>query len=475
MKKYIYLTTIIALSLFSCSEETLELNSPNDVTVSDLLTTTEGYEQLLIGAYDAYQKIPTNEYLLAEVRADNSTVGAQFGSLATYDNFTITVNDVEVFNYWSNNYKVVFQANLIIDNKDTFLALPGADNTILGEAYFLRALAHFNLVRIFRDIPYISQVINSDNFRDFPQLQESETYEKINADFQLAISLLAGADISNTRAHQGTATIFLAKSILSQPVPDYIRVQTLLSPLLDQGNAFGFTLTPDFDDIFARGDAGNENNEEIIFKVGYTQSSGNPVTSDSEIEDQIQSEGERWSFDMTANGQSNGANLATDDLKTLMTAALQPVRFPTTIVESTFFDSRTFNNKWIPDNGEGSGNDWIVLRYADVLLLYCEATIGDGQSTNNAAAIEAFNRVRTRAGLSTLDPATENLSRDVLLAERRMEFVFENQRFFDLIRFGVATQVLQAHSNAAGLFFSPNKIYIGTPQREIDNSDGFYN
>lgn len=472
MKKYIILLTTIVVGFTSCSEEILDLNSPNDVTVSDLLTTATGFEQLIVGAYDAYQKIPTNEYLLTEIRSDNATVGAEFGSLATYDNFAIVDNDLEVFNYWSNNYKVIFQTNLVIDNEEDFLALPGANETVLGEAYFLRALAHFNLVRIFRDIPYISKVINANNFRDFPQLDEAETYEKINADFETAIGYLVGADISQTRAHEGTAIVFLAKSLLSQPNPDYVRVQSLLLPLLEDNNEFGFTLTENFDDIFGRGIA--EDNEEIIFQIKYSISSGLPVTSDSETDDQVQTEAERWSFDMTENGQSNGANLATANLKTLMTEGLEPNRFSTTIREDTFFDSRTFNNKWVPDNGEGSSNDWIVLRYADVLLLYCEATIGDTQSTDNPTAIAAYNRIRTRAGKDTLAEGG-SLSRVELLTERRLEFVFENQRFFDLIRFGVAIETLEAHSQEEGLFFNQNDIYLAIPQREIDNSDGFFN
>lgn len=463
----------IAASFTACSDKILELNSPNDVTVSDLLTTTTGFEQLIVGAYDAYQKIPTNEYLLTEIRSDNATVAAQFGSLATYNNYTIVDNDLEVFNYWSNNYKVIYQTNLVIDNEETFLALPGANETVLGEAYFLRALAHFNLVRIFRDIPYISKVINANNFRDFSQLDEAKTYEKINADFEKAIGYLEGVEILKTRANQGTATIFLAKSLLSQPSPDYVRVQSLLLPLLEETNEYGFTLSEDYDGIFARG-VGNEDNEEIIFQVKYTASSGLPVTSDSEPDDQIQSEAERWSFDMTENGQSNGSNLATSGLKNLMTAGLEPVRFPTTIREETFFDSRTFNNKWFPDNGEGSSNDWIVLRYADVLLLYCEATIGDTQSTDNEVAIAAFNKIRGRAGKDLIADGA-SLSRIELLAERRMEFVFENQRLFDLIRFGVAIQTLEAHSQEEGLFFNQNDIYLAVPQREIDNSDGFFN
>lgn len=474
MKKNLIIVLVLIASFFSCSEESLTLNSPNDVTVEDLLTTASGFEQLLIGAYDAYQKLPDNEYLLTEVRTDNSRVNAEFGSLATFNDYSLTVNNVDVFNYWSNNYKVIFQANLIIDNQETYLSLSGNNPNVLGEAYFLRALCHFNLVRAYRDIPYVDRVVTLTDFNEIPQGAEADTYDKINADFETAISLLEGGDLYNIRANEGTAIIFLAKSILSQPSPDYVRVQSLLLPLIQDDNEFGFKLTNNYDDIFARGDNGDENNEEIIFKIPFTQSSGNPVTSDSDNDDQIQSEAETFSFNMSSLGKSNGSNLATLNLAALMTPTEQPVRFATTIEEETFYDSDIFNNKWVPDNFENSGNDWIVLRYADVLLLYCEAVIGDAQETDNATAIEAYNKIRTRAGLEAL-AAGASLTRTALLSERRMEFVFENQRLYDLIRFGVAVDVLQAHSDALDLFFQPTDIYLSIPQREIDNTNGFFN
>lgn len=473
MKRYIILLLISVTSFYSCSEESLTLASPNDVTLADLLQTTEGFQQLLIGGYDAYQKIPANEYLLTEVRSDNARVAAEFGSLVTFNDYTITPDNTEAFNYWSNNYKVIFQMNLILDNEANYLALPGASNTVLGEAYFLRALSHFNLVRLFRDVPYIDKVIDASSFTDFPQLDEAVTYEKINADFQRAIQLLEGSTFSNTRANTATATILLAKSLLSQPSPDYVQAQALLLPLASESNEFGFTLTDNYDDIFARGDAGDENNEEIIFKISY-QLGGTPILSSSDFDDQVESNAERWSYDMSQLGRSNGSNLATDDLELLMTPTEQPIRFGTTIEEETFLLDRTFNNKWVPDNGEGSSNDWIVLRYADVLLLYAEAAIGDLQDTDNELAIAAFNQVRVRAGLEPLADG-ESLSRTQLLAERRMEFVFENQRFYDLIRFGVAVDVLTAYSNEAGLFFQANDLYLVTPQKEVDNSNGFFN
>ena len=128
-----------------------------------------------------------------------------------------------------------------------------------------------------------------------------------------------------------------------------------------------------------------------------------------------------------------------------------------------------FNTKF-PTDGEIGDNDWIVLRYADVLLLYAEAILGDNASTTDARAIDAFNKVRERAGLE----AVANLTKPLLLAERRVEFVYENQRLYDLIRFDEVDNVLTEFSNQNSLFYTIEKKYLPFPQREIDNLPNFY-
>lgn len=465
---------VLATGLTSCSEESLTLSSPNEVTVESLLATADGTEQLLIGAYDGYQKIPQNEFLIAEVRSDNARFGsANESTVAAFNTFTLTDNNGEVFNYWSNNYKVIFQANLVIGNQSNYLGFAGSRNNVIGEAYFLRALSHFNLVRAFRDIPYVDRTVTLEDYQSILQGTESDTYDKIVSDFENAITFLEGADSSQIRATEGTAIIFLAKALLSQPSPDYVRAQSLLLPLISDGNEFGYTLTDNFDDIFARGDAGSESNEEIIFQIPFSLSSGG-VTSDSEADNQIEQDSETFSFNMSAGGSSGGANVGTDNLKALMTTALEPVRSSTSLDQINFTLDDTFTNKFVPDNFENSSNDWIVLRYADVLLLYAEAVIGDTAGTINQDAIDAYNKVRERAGVSLLTTGA-TLTRELLLSERRLEFVFENQRFYDLIRFGTAVEVLQTYSDAEGYFFNASNLYLVTPQREIDNTDGFFN
>ena len=116
-----------------------------------------------------------------------------------------------------------------------------------------------------------------------------------------------------------------------------------------------------------------------------------------------------------------------------------------------------------------------MLRYADVLLIYAEATIGTGTSTTDASALEAFNKVHTRAGLS---PVT-SLTKDQLLKERRVEFAFEGDYWFDIQRqgFDKAKQMLASQErgtyNGNGTInsmrvsiSSASQLYLPVPQAE---------
>ena len=101
--------------------------------------------------------------------------------------------------------------------------------------------------------------------------------------------------------------------------------------------------------------------------------------------------------------------------------------------------------------------------------MHVEAILAGGQQTSATAAINSFQRVRNRAGLTT--PVT-SITKEDLLAERRVELAFENHRFFDLVRFGAAQQVLSAFSDANGYSFNATDLLLPIPQREINLSNG---
>ena len=90
--------------------------------------------------------------------------------------------------------------------------------------------------------------------------------------------------------------------------------------------------------------------------------------------------------------------------------------------------------------------------------------------TTDTRAVNAFNQVRLRAGLEEV----VSLTKTQLLEERRMEFVFENQRLYDLIRFGEADNILGAFSSENGFFYTSDKVYLPIPQAQLDNLPGVY-
>lgn len=497
------------LALFSSCEEELDLNNPTALSLEELLQTNNGFELLANGVLDAYQKVPANEFLLVELRTDNSRANSANGNLPNISAYLVDPNNGDVATYYSNNMATIKHANTIIDNR--FLA-PESYQYAVGEAYFMRALCHFNLVRAYQNVPYIDKVLDvaTNEALDYPQLPEADVYERIIEDFKTSIAYLSGVTTDKYRPSEGAAICLAAKAYLSQPNPNYTEAELLLASVVENSASYGYELLyTDYDSSLSVGEnnynqvvnfgnvfgnefvgsysdadgtpdgswtnnAGLEKNNEVIFSIAYDyESSDNYVTSDSGLDDQIETDSESFSFAMTLQGGSNGVNLATLDLLEIMTPELEPVRFYGTIDVITYnpfeITTDTFNSKY-PTDGEIGDNDWVVLRYADVLLLYAEAILGGADSTTDTRAIDAFNQVRARAGKDEI----ANLTKEDLLNERRLEFVYENQRLYDLIRFGQADEVLQAFSDANSLNYNPDMKYLPFPQREIDNLPNFY-
>ncbi|MEM7485508.1 MAG: RagB/SusD family nutrient uptake outer membrane protein [Bacteroidota bacterium] len=526
--KRIYKIIVVCFSLialFASCEEELDLSNPTALSLEELLQTDDGFLLLANGVLDAYQKVPANEFLLTELRSDNVRANTENGNFPLIASYNVDVNNGDVATYYSNNMATIKHANTVIDNR--FLA-PESQQFTVGEAYFMRALCHFNLVRAYQNVPFIDKVldINEDEALDYPQLPEAEVYDRIIEDFRTSIAFLNGGEQNRYRPTEGAAICMAAKAYLSQPQPNYAEAELLLASVVENNAAFNYDLlfverddaenfvfNPDpldpgvdvltdaeynanlsilygnvFGNEFSGGfseseivldgswsnNPGLEINDEIIFSIAYDLfSSDNYVTSDSGLDDQVETDSESHSFAMTLQGPSNGVNIATLDFLEVMTPELQPVRFPASIQVLSYNPSvitnDTFNDKF-PTDGEIGDNDWIVLRYADVLLLYAEAILAGGESTTDPRAVAAFNQVRARAGLEEV----ANLTKDALLKERRVEFVYENQRLYDLIRFGEADNILQQFSDENSLFYTSERKYLPFPQREIDNLPNFY-
>jgi len=471
MKNIKYIIVAVAVSIFaSCdTEEFLNPLPDSAVSVDGFFQTDADVLAGIIGIYDALQGVndatDSNEgrvnrgvqfeHLLTEHRTDNTRNATTEGSKADFHRYLVNANNVESEDYYASMYEVIFRANNILN----FIEIADAGNQAkyTAEAKFLRAYAYFKLVRLFSDVPLVTAVVAPDDKETpFIRTAEAEVYAQIVADLQEAVNVLDNS--SKVRASKAAAQGILAKVYLSQPSPNYAGAQAMCEAIVNSGR---FGLEGNFYDVFY-----NELNDEILFAIAYE--SGNPLESQG------------FSAEFTSAiraGAEDGQNIVNDNLIADFTAA----GGNRTAVSYVTISGSNEVAKFFPDgndntadpaygsNARDAGNDYIALRYADVLLMHVEAIMAGSGSTNSPAALSSFQAVRDRAGLTT--PVT-SISQADLLLERRVELAFENQRWFDLIRFGVAESVLSAHATEMEYIFDARKLLLPIPASEINLSGG---
>ena len=428
----------------------------------------------IIGVYDAIQGVNENtttsiaranrgiqfEHLLTEHRSDNTRNATLEGSKSDFHRYVVDANNVESEDYYQSMYEVIFRANNILKFID--IADDGNQAKYAAEAKFLRAYAYFNLVRLYSDVPLVTTVVGpTDNEALFTRIAEAQVYEQIVADLQEAVSNLDNTH--KARASKAAAQSLLAKVYLTQPNRNYSGAQQLCEAIVNSGD---FRLMDNYTDVYY-----NELNAEIIFAIQYEF--GNAQESQS------------FSSEFTSafrQGREDGQNIVNDNLIADFAAyggnrgAQSYITFGTSNEVIKFLPEGSDLSTSPPSyggNARNAGNDFIVLRYADVLLMHAESILAGATETASGAAIDSYMAVKVRAGFDAQTDRPSILTKDALLAERRVELAFENQRWFDLQRFGVADAVLSAHAAEMGYGdYTSRALLLPIPAREINLSDG---
>ncbi|MCL5247700.1 RagB/SusD family nutrient uptake outer membrane protein [Cellulophaga sp. 20_2_10] len=473
MKKLKFLTLIVITILsVSCEDSFLSPELKTGTSGDAFYSNDQELEAAVINIYDGLQGVNASkitssnlnhatqvEFYLTEMRSDNTRTKSQEGEAAQFESFSIEATNGIVADYYRSFYDVIFRANVVLDNIDA--ASETAAGKIEGEAKFLRAYAYFNLVRLYGDVPLITKVIAPlDTETAFTRINSTEIYALIIEDLQTAIDNLD--DSFKDRASKAAAQGLLAKVYLTLPTPNYAQAQLLCEEVLDP--ARGFELLSNYSDVFF-----SERNDEILFAIGYEQGDNNNSQNFSA----------EW---LNSVGRTSGVNYATTDVVTAL-EEMGGERTQHTYRIDPFQPTENQAIKYLPngesggDNGrtfssdaQAAGNDWIVLRYADVVLLHVESILGGGESTSNSNALTSFNSIRNRAGLP--NDADGVITKEELLNERRVELAFENKRLFDLIRMGEAVNVLSEFATTNGYSFSSTDLLLPIPQREIGLSKG---
>jgi hypothetical protein len=474
MKQIKFLALLVITMLVSSCEDTfLSPDLTTGINADSYYTNDEEIEKAVVNIYDGIQGVNAAantsstanhgiqvEFYVTEMRSDNTRTKSQEGESAQFDSFSVEATNGIVYDYYKSFYNVIFRANVVLDNLES--ATEANATRFEAEAKFLRAYAYFNLVRLYGDIPLVDQVVTPENKEiTFTRVATAKVYELINSDLITATNGLTDNGSKN-RASLAAAEALLAKVYLTQPSPNYSGAQTLCENLMQP--ARGFSLISNFDDIFF-----NEGNDEVIFAIGFE--SGSSVDS--------QNFSAEW---LNAVGRTSGVNYATTEAVAALDAmggdrtafsyrvdVGQPTQNQTIKYlpngEDGGADGKTFSS-----NAQLAGNDWIVLRYADVVLMHVEAILAGGTSTTSSVAVNSFNSIRQRANVA--DDADNEITKLELLDERRVELAFENHRLFDLIRMGEAINTFSTFSSDNAYGFSTTDLLLPIPQYEINLSQG---
>ncbi len=512
----------------------------------DKVTLDAGIVGMYSSAKDLFGVYTNTPLFMTEIGTDEAMFKGTSNVRFNFDRYTYTPTEGAIYEYWFRHFQIAARANMIIAAAEKVTTITTSErNVIVGEARFIRAFIYFRLVQAFGEIPLIKEPITGDFDYSLPRLSIKEVYDFILEDLLYASGpgILTTAKTNNGHANQWAAKTLLGKVYLTMAsakevnkVPGYATIAAPVTDLYssawtvlkDVKDNSGAGLLPVYGDVFK---IENKNvNAESIFELQFS-----PVIP----------YGTQWTkeYGMIAAGTING-NPAyyTNSLiglcnlvyvpkfykyyKASITAVDYDKRRVWNLTDSlvnvtgnvpaslTYIWGTTFN----PDNYNTTvlgrcgitkyrwGNSWreasvylysncpnnvIVLRYADVLLMFAEADYKKN-GTISAEGLTAINLVRQRArGLTPAGaPVTEastptfknytaaDITIDEILMERARELCFEFQRWFDLARTGKFEFFLEKTRSASfttivntSTNFNAGKHYLfPIPQSELDLS-----
>lgn len=445
VSKYLLVTGMV-LGLSSC-EDFLSPDPISSATSANSYKTASDAEAALIGVYDSFQAeyYIWDNILFSDVVSDNHYAGGDNPEIFQIEDLTYTPTNGRLFNNWSQLYRAIAKANVVIqkvpDISDVKLDENGRREQIIGEARFLRAYHYSHLVKLWGAVPLITEPVASTDpsVTQKERTPVEEVYTQIVADLEYAAENLPDvysddASVNKARATKGAANAMLAKVYAQMPDQDYTKVVTYCNLVIN--STAGYQLLTDYTHLF---DGNHYNNNESIMEVQFV--GGTEANWGPQLVLPPSISGDTWrkfvtpSHDLVDAFDAEGDNIRKNTT----------VLFESDIPWSDEFWSLAVNGtvpfayKWKSANGWASTNRQYILRLADIILLKAEALNANGQTE---LARTEIDRVRDRVGLDPTPASTQSEMALAIENERRLELAQEGQRWDDLKRSGRAVQVM---------------------------------
>ncbi|MCD7973784.1 MAG: RagB/SusD family nutrient uptake outer membrane protein [Candidatus Azobacteroides sp.] len=518
MKKYnIVLFSFFLFVLSSCGDNFLDIYPTGMDSVDEYYRTEEEIFKALVGAYDPltwtdYYSGGYNQIqFISDVRSDDIFVGGDFGSrsfhheMAEFDMDPLKAPT----SLWETFYTGISRANTVIEKMDQVEEIDEeVKNRYLAEAVYLRAYYYHWLWKFWGNIPYYENILEPPYF--VKQLPADEVYEKIVHDLDRIIEEKhLPLTVSNNEL--GRVTLYAAMMLRARVVMyqnDESRYEAVYNDMVTIGNS-NFILTRNFADIWK-----NEyefitepslSRTESIWEINHREEGGSwdwpqggqgtvypkwlGIPSLSENDPEFQ---DGWGFGPVrkeiydlypdADQRKDAGIIYFEKRKQLLQDSLGI----TISYSPRYEDTGYFNAKYTARKGYNNAaydvelnfnNNVRIFRYSEALLNAAELAIKLGKGQN--VAQNYLNLVRARALYISRDdyrpthPHYVVATEESILQERRLEFVGEGMRFWDLVRTG-NTHLLTESNEYWSRTWSDNYKYLPIPSTEIDRTEGEY-
>lgn len=505
----IFIASILLVVIASCNDdEFIEQTSPDQLTSKSYWRNLEDAQSGLTAAYselesrsnfwDGWQEgRPVIEYF----RSDYALPGPDainYAHWMSIFNFNYTNGHTFVDVLWGTNYKGLNFANQVITKVGEMTSEQISDvdkKQIIGEATFLRAYYHFKLLTLYEQIILRNEIISQETL-DKPLSTRPEAWDSIITDFGKAAEMLSATNSPENygRATKGAALSYLGKVYLykagdptSSESDDFQNAVIALKPVVE-GTIGNYGLEPNFSSLF---NGENENNQESIFELQFKSgdaTSWNATRLHAFVGDwsiggwggieatmsavnEMKKEGKIASNGLYDNRLYGSLYFRDSFYNDTNTNEMQGGTWDDLMI-STYgdtYDNHAYFRKWLPNyvwNNRYVGVNVVLMRYADVLLMYAEAL---NETGNTPLAIPIINNIRNVHGfMPQITVTSKEAVKAQIIHERTMELTLESVRFFDLRRWGMLDQAMQAAGRSN--FSSAAHAYLPVPLSEINSN-----
>jgi len=490
--KYLYL--VVLISGFMACSDILEEVPVSQPSVENSFKTEANARAAIVGVYSSLHLEGVYGKSQSLFTTDENNAGSKV-PLSGLNLYTFTADNVEVIlPIWRDHYQGINRANLAISKIPSIDMDVTERNTLVAEAKFIKALLYFNLIRYYGDVPYKESETTSLNNLNIPRTPVATIYENIIRDLEYGVVNLK----VKTAGLAGHATQDAAKTLLSSiyltrgtmakrdntgnGLADFTLAARYAKEVI---NSNRYTLCPYFPDAFI---VQNKNNDEIVFDVQFKSpglgvgntigiNMGIPSTASGvdnlsaggsqgairanpyhqfyyDVADSIRMQwtNARILINATTGGYTKVSAVSTNPPVSAAKFRRYPVRSPGFVLQTSDYDV-----------------NWPIFRYAEVLLIYAEASNEINGPTQEA--IDALNMLRSRArntnirgvhrdilprsltlqrstglvNLTLSNPlvSTPTAFKNYIILERSRELSQEGKRWFDLVRWGILKTTLR--------------------------------